>query len=119
MSLGQRIIRLRRLKNLKQGELATLLGVTQRQLLRWEKDEVRPRQGAIKDLAKTFEVSIEELTGEGLPLAPQKVQDEELLELLGYVPQLEPSRLDTLKSVLRDMITCQQIARLTSRKVAS
>lgn len=119
MSLGQRIVKLRQIKNWKQGELAQKLGVTQRQLLRWEKDEVRPRPGAIQELARTFEVSIEELTSEAPPSGALRLQDEELVELLGYVPQLEPGRLDTLKNVLRDMITCQQIARLTNRKAAS
>lgn len=119
MSLGQKIVKLRMLRNWKQGELASKLGVTQRQLLRWEKDEVRPRPGAIQDLAKTFEVAVEELTAEGVPTSPLSLQDEELVELLGYVPHLEPGRLDTLKNVLRDMVTCQQISRLTSRKAAS
>ncbi len=119
MSLGQKIVKLRMLKNWKQGELAQKLGVTQRQLLRWEKDEVRPRPGAIQDLATTFGVSVQDLTSEGAPAGALKLDDEELVELLGYVPQLEPGRLDTLKNVLRDMVTCQQIARLTSRKAAS
>ncbi len=85
------------------GELAQKLGVTQRHLLRWEKDEVRPRPGAIQDLATTFAVSVQDLTSEGAPAGALKLEDE---ELLGYVPQLEPGRLDTLKNVLRDMVTC-------------
>lgn len=115
MNLGQLIVKLRKRRNLKQGELAEKLGITQRQLLRWEKDEVRPRPKSIEDLASVLGVSLEELTSEPAAMAVPTVDDPELEELLVFVPQLEPSRLATLKNILRDMVTCQQISRLTAR----
>lgn len=117
MSLGQKIVRLRKQKNLKQGDLAAKLGVTQRQLLRWEKDEVRPRPKAIEDLSNVFGIAVEELTtgAASEPKAAATVQDTELLDILSSLPELEPARMDTLKGVLRDMIACQQMSRFTRR----
>ena len=118
MTLGQRIVKLRKQKNFSQGDLAKELDMTQRQLLRWEKDEVRPKPTAIEALAQLFGVSVEELTVGSTVADTNRIQDPELQELLSYVPELESSSLDTLKNLLRDMIACQQMSRFT-RRIAS
>ena len=111
MSLGQRIVSLRKQKNWKQKDLAEKLKITPRQLVRWELDQVVPRPKTIEELAQILEVSVQELTVEPEPNTLERLQDEELRELLGYVPELDPSRQEALKMVLRDIIACHQFSR--------
>ena len=119
MSLGQKIVALRKQKNWKQKDLAQKLQITPRQLVRWELDQVRPRQRAMESLAETLGIPVQELTTEDEPNALEKVQDSELRELLNYVPELDASRQEALKMVLRDIISCHQFSRFHSRQQAS
>lgn len=114
MSLGQRIVALRKQKNWKQKDLAEKLRITPRQLVRWELDQVVPRPKTIEDLAQILEVSVQELTVEPASSTLERLQDEELRDLLSYVPELDPSRQEALKMVLRDIIACHQFSRFTS-----
>lgn len=111
MSFGQRIVVLRKQKNWKQKDLAERLNITPRQLVRWELDQVMPRPKSIEELARVLEISVHELTAEPPANTLDKVQDEELRELLGYVPELDASRQEALKMVLRDIIACHQFSR--------
>ena len=116
MSLGQKIVRMRKQKNLQQKDLADQLGITPRQLVRWERDQVRPRPKAIEQLAKFLGVAIEELTAEPAPDSLDRVDDPELRELLSYVPELDSDRLGALKKLLRDIVTCHQFSRFNERQ---
>jgi transcriptional regulator with XRE-family HTH domain len=114
MSLGKKIISLRQQKNWKQRDLAARLGVTARQLVRWELDQVRPRPNTIELLAQTLGVSAEELIAEAPVTSLEQVEDLELRELLRHVPDLDQPRLEALKLVLRDIISCHQFTRFSS-----
>lgn len=72
---------------LETGELAEMLGVSQRQLLRWEKDEGRRRPKAIEELAQTLGVPVSDLTTNGQAPALQKLAADELQQMLSYVPR--------------------------------
>jgi transcriptional regulator with XRE-family HTH domain len=117
MSLGQKIVRMRKQKNLQQKDLADRLGITARQLVRWERDQVRPRPKAIEQLAEFLGVTIGELTAEPGPDSLDRVEDPELRELLSYIPELDPDRLEALKKLLKDVITCHQFSRFNGREV--
>lgn len=63
--LGEKIRELRNEKGLTQKDLADKLYVTAQAVSRWEKNEVEPSLKVLSELAKIFEVSIDELvTGE-------------------------------------------------------
>jgi transcriptional regulator with XRE-family HTH domain len=115
MSIGQRIVHMRKQKNWNQRELAEKLEISPRQLVRWELDQVQIRPKSIAKLAKALET-----TPENLIAAPsngaKRIEDEELRELLDYIPELEPRRLDALKMMLKDIITCDQFNRFRSRQ---
>jgi len=118
MSLGQRIVALRKQKNWKQKDLAEQLGITARQLVRWELDQVHPRPKSVEDLARVLEVSIPELLVEPSGNGLDQIEDSELRELLGYVPELDAHRQQALKLVLRDIISCHQFTRFNTRRAS-
>ncbi len=55
--------RLRAEKKLKQSELATKLGTTQRKISYWESGKIEPDITSLWQLADFFEISIDELVG--------------------------------------------------------
>ena len=115
MTLGQKIVNLRKQKNWKQKDLAEQLGITARQLVRWELDQVHPRPNTIEQLAKVLGVTVEDLTMGSRSSAPPSVEDEELRDLLKCIPEFDAYRLEGLKRVLRDMVTCHQFDRFRPR----
>ena len=113
--LGQRIIQLRKRRNWNQKELAERLGISARQLVRWERNQVEPRPKSIKLLAEVLEVTPEELAASPAENRLDDIEDEELKELLSYVPDLDAKRLEALKMMLRDFITCHQFNRFRNQ----
>ena len=86
-----------------------------RQLVRWENDQARPRPKALEHLAEVLEVPLEELISEESESSVENIDDPELQDLLGQIHELSTGKLEALKTVLRDMITCEQITRVTTR----
>lgn len=109
MSLGTKIVMMRKQRGLSQGQLAELLNIHQSMVTRWEKDKVLPKRETLSKLAQIFEVKPEELFAssrtEGLRQATYAVEDPKLLELLGQLNRLSPKDLEALKSVLEAMLT--------------
>lgn len=116
MSLGRRIVHLRKQKNWNQRELAEKLGVSQRQLVKWELNQVEPRPSSIATLAEVLGTTPEELVAAPIATTASKLEDEELRELLDYIPKLDPQRLEALKLMLKDMIACDQFTRFRGRQ---
>jgi transcriptional regulator with XRE-family HTH domain len=115
MSLGQRIVHLRKQKNWNQRELSEQLGVSQRQLVKWELNQVDPRPSSIVLLAEVLGTTPEELLA-APSVSVAKLEDQELRELLDYIPKLDPQRLEALKLMLKDMIACDQFTRFRGRQ---
>lgn len=61
MSLGENISRLRNLKHMSQGDLASELGVSRQSVSKWETDGSVPELDKLIKLSQLFEVSIDEL----------------------------------------------------------
>jgi len=122
MSVGQKIVSLRKQKNWRQQDLADKLGVTPRQLIRWENDQVEISTKTIRKIAEVFGLSPEELTTAAAQSPFERVEDDELRELLSFVPELGDQQTLALKIILREMVTCHQISRYANKsreKVAS
>jgi transcriptional regulator with XRE-family HTH domain len=115
MSLGKKIVQLRKQKNWRQQDLAERLGVTTRQLIRWENDQVELSPKTVRKLADVFELSPEELVAQSVTSPFERVADEELRDLLKFVPDLGEQQSLALKIILREMVTCHQISRYTAQ----
>ena len=73
MSLGQRLIELRKEKHLSQEEVAEKLNVTRQTISKWETDQSMPDFDKILPLCELFEISTDELlTGRKEQLERQK-----------------------------------------------
>ena len=122
MSLGQKIVSLRKQKNWRQQDFAEKLGVTPRQLIRWENDQVELSPKTIRKIADALGISPEELAAQQAQSPFDRVEDSELRELLSFVPELGDQQALALKIILREMVTCHQISRYADKnrgKVAS
>ncbi len=107
MSLGTKIVMLRKQKGMSQGNLADRLSIHQSMVTRWEKDKVIPKRETLVKLAQIFEVKPEELLGADTSFrsAAYSLEDPKLTELLGQLNRLSPKDLEALKSVLEAMLT--------------
>ena len=61
MSVGERITTLRKTRDLSQGQLASLLGVSRQAISKWENDQTTPDTLNLIRLAEVFERDIEYL----------------------------------------------------------
>ena len=61
-TLGKRIAALRHEKGLKQDELAQMLNVSGQAVSKWENDQTCPDISLLPTLAKTFGISVDELS---------------------------------------------------------
>ena len=68
MNIGQKILELRKQKNIKQEELAAELGVTAAAVSKWENGYTLPDIMMLCALADYFEVTTDELLGRAMPL---------------------------------------------------
>ena len=63
MEIGNKILELRKKKNLSQEELAEAIGVTRQTISKWELGETSPDIKQALNLANLFQISVDELVG--------------------------------------------------------
>lgn len=68
-SVGSRIARLRKSRNLSQSELAELLNITHQAVSKWERGDSLPDVGILLPLASLFGISVDELLRGSTPAA--------------------------------------------------
>lgn len=68
MTLGNKIIELRKKKNLTQEQLAEKIGVTRQTLSNWEKNSTNPDIEQAKNIASFFKISLDDLTDNKLEI---------------------------------------------------
>lgn len=100
MKINEQIATLRKQKGVTQGELASALGVTNQSVSKWESGQCCPDIQLIPEIAKYFDVSIDELMGEQ---TPQK--DSELNDL----PKKEGNINDPLLNEAVDLLAEQRV----------
>ena len=59
--LGEKLLKLRKEKNITQEQLAEQIDVTRQTISNWELDETLPNTEQLKKISKVFEISIDEL----------------------------------------------------------
>ena len=80
MSLGNKILELRKKSNLSQEQLAEKMNVTRQTISKWELNETTPDIKQAKELSKIFKISLDELTDNDMSnLFMQKVSNTEKL----------------------------------------
>lgn len=72
MKFGKRIIELRKKKNITQEQLAKKLEVTRQTISNWESDITCPDMNQTLELAKVFEVSLNDLLNEQIEIQCKK-----------------------------------------------
>ena len=76
MNFGEKIIKLRKQKNLSQEELAEKLNVTRQTISKWELEQSKPDMQKLIEIASLFDVSVEVLTNESMDIE-EKVNKKE------------------------------------------
>lgn len=69
-TLGKRIGRLRKAKEMKQDDLAKMLDISPQAVSKWENDQTCPDITLLPKLAQIFEVSLDELLSGASPVQP-------------------------------------------------
>lgn len=92
MSLGQRLIELRKEKKLSQEEVAGKLNVTRQTVSKWETDQSTPDFDKILPLCELYEISTEELiTGKKVVIQEEK-QEKTKEEIISDTPEKKSER---------------------------
>jgi len=68
MTLGNKIVELRKKRNLTQEQLSEKLGITRQTLSNWEKDITTPDITQAKNIASFFKISLDDLTDNKLEI---------------------------------------------------
>ena len=96
MSLGQRLIELRKEKKLSQEEVAGKLNVTRQTVSKWETDQITPDFDKILPLCELYGISTEELiTGKKVVIQEEK-QEKTKEEIISDTPEKKSKRVKGL-----------------------
>jgi len=105
MPFAQKLIKMRKEKEFTQQEMAKKAGVGIAQIRRYEKGKSSPTLEVIKNIAKTFGISADELIfDEEERVAAVKILDRQLLEQFELVSKLNPQDKEAIKTILESMI---------------
>lgn len=105
MNIGEKIITLRKQKNLSQTDLGKAAGVSREIIGRYERGEVMPSIEVAAKIADTLDVSLDYLAGN----SQKATVDKQTLKLMHEIEDLEPSIKDKLlflaNAIIRDAKT--------------
>lgn len=105
MSIGERILELRKQKGLSQQDVADKIGISKAQLSRYEAKGVQPPADCINQLAELFEVSTDFLIkGEADDIAQKSIHNTELLNQFKRVSALPDYEQKTILKVVKALI---------------
>lgn len=85
MSFGQRIIQVRKEKNMSQEQLAKALKATPTTIGRYERNEVKPSIEVAVKIAQALEVSLDYLTG----YSKTSIKDKKMIERINTILSLD------------------------------
>ncbi len=85
MNIGEKIIKLRKSRNISQEKLSEMIGVTRQTLSNWESDITSPDLKQTKKISEIFNVSLDELTGNKQKLFKTKLSIKQIVYILGLI----------------------------------
>lgn len=98
---GDRLTQLRKAKGLTQTELGKKIGISQRMIAYYEKDEAQPPGPMLIDLANTLETTVDELLGKTNPSEPlTNPKEARFLKRLKRIQELPPQDRRAILKVL-------------------
>ena len=100
-TLGQRIIELRRKKNLSQTDLARMVGLSYAQIGRYETKGAQPPAEALKKIADALDTNVDFLIyGNSDEKAQSTLKDTELLQQFKALSELDEKDKNTIKDII-------------------
>ena len=98
---GERLTQLRKAKGLTQTELGEKIGISQRMIAYYEKDEAQPPGPMLINLANALETTIDELLGKTNPKElPTNPKEARFLKRLKRIQELPPQDRRAILKVL-------------------
>ena len=85
MNIGEKIVKLRKEKNISQEKLSEMLDVTRQTLSNWESDITSPNLKQTKKMSEIFGVSLDELTGDKQKVFTTKLSIKQIIYILGLI----------------------------------
>ncbi len=85
MNIGEKIIELRKSRNISQEKLSEMVGVTRQTLSNWESNITSPDLKQTKKISEIFNVSLDELTGNKRKMFKKKLSITQIVYILGLI----------------------------------
>ena len=85
MNIGEKIVKLRKEKNISQEKLSEMLGVTRQTLSNWESDITSPNLNQTRKMSEIFGVSLDELTSNKRKFFKTKISIKQIIYILGLI----------------------------------
>ncbi len=85
MNIGEKLIKLRKEKNISQEKLSEMIGVTRQTLSNWESNITSPDLKQTKKISEIFNVSLDELTGNKRKMFKKKLSITQIVYILGLI----------------------------------
>lgn len=97
MKFGEKIYNLRTARNLSQGDLAEMLGVSRQSISKWENNSAMPDLEKIIKLSDIFEVSIDDMVKEDFDCTSKQTGTSEAQPKVEYVQVVQKSAMEGRK----------------------
>ena len=110
MDFGAALVRLRKEKNWSQSDLAEKTGVSRVIIGRYERNEALPSIEVAKNIAEAFQISMDQLIGDGQNMNFDKKTLSRLQELELLEPEKKKTLFDLMDTYIRDAKTRQAYA---------
>lgn len=104
MSIGEKIITLRKERGWSQGDLAKKLNYLQPHVNRWEMDRMNPSLTALKKLAKLFSISIDALVFDEKDIKKLSIEDKDLLSKFKEFDKLSTSEKQSIIAIMDSLL---------------
>lgn len=85
MNIGEKIIQLRKEKNISQEKLSEMIGITRQTLSNWESNITSPDLKQTKKITEIFSISLDELTDNKKKLLKTKLSTKQIVYILGLI----------------------------------
>ena len=105
-TFGERIVEIRKMRNLTQQELGEAIGVDKRVISKYEKNQTVPSVMVANSIANSLDVSLDYLIGSDKALF---IDDNEIIGLLKNYNSLNDDVKETVKNMLKALNIYSQV----------
>lgn len=105
-TFGERIIEIRKMRNMTQQELGEAIGVDKRVISKYEKNQTVPSVMVANAIANSLDVSLDYLIGSDKALF---IDDKEIINLLKNYNSLNDDVKETVKNMLKALNIYSQV----------